>query len=248
MSEQITKSIKKRKPRSLYGPTEMIMCNLCNRKQQRKSLPAHFRAAHKGYLKQEGKPKNWDLLCKPSNDEIIEKDVVKIERAYDTGELEVQRGPLLDCRFALSTRQKKNSKKFQTQSGLVELRHARKWPIYKKWVRLASSRQSANHTDETRERAQNFLLYSSALEAAEKMKKLLGDCVYCMEEMKEEDDLMGFYVMSGDENKMVVPCSVLHTIHGGCYEKGVNAGHRMDSCVYGCDRDRDRESTTGMYL
>ena len=227
-----------KKQRSKFGPSEKVKCKNCDKIMQRKTVPAHYRRIHPTYLAENGIPpkaKSYDLLVNKVNNDIDEDDIQKVHAAWDTNELEIKRGPVMEMRFKRKTFQKKNPKKNETQTFLVEVRHARKMEVFTKWGQRASSRKGRNHTEKTRKKALKFLLYATALDAAENMDTP-DTCFICQDTLvKEAEDYAAFYTAEGeDENLIVKPCNdrLLHAVHGSCYAEMINSRTMPDNCPY----------------
>ena len=228
---------KKTKAKSAYKPTEQVACKLCKRTFQRKRTPAHYRTKHMAWLQKNiSVKKNWDDCVKtPDYNDIC--DITKIEKVFDIGEASIDRldgtqaprGPMAVCRVKLDGT---HLIKEETQSFPFEIRHIYDQELFQTWNRGAASRTSKNHTDSTRDKAINFLMYASAYEAYKDLQ-IEDTCVLCQDPMDPRDDLARFFVTE-EAGNVIKPCgeNVSHAVHGLCIDDGAVKGMNLLKCPY----------------
>ena len=90
------------------------------------------------------------------------------------------------------------SRKNETQAFSFELRHVFATDFFKKWVKLARTRNSKQYTIESKETALNYHQYFLALEGVEHLQRIKNDvgiqvCPICVCEVDKDDDVAFFF-------------------------------------------------------
>ena len=233
--KNMTKTMK-----TTYGNTETIACKLCKRTMQFRNTKIHYQKKHQKFIKQHGLSRDLALhVTRPNYNEL--SDITKIEKVYDVAESSIEmvngettpRGPFVMARVKLdSTHLEKN----ETQAFPFELRHLYDSDLFKKWVKLASTRTSKLHTIESKDRALNFYQYALALEGAEHLPLEKNDegtqvCPICVCEVDEDDDVAKFFCQKNN-GESIETCAdgMVHGMHGHCLDEELKHGMKPFEC------------------
>ena len=122
------------------------------------------------------------------------------------------------------------SRKNETQAFSFELRHVFATDFFKKWVKLARTRNSKQYTIESKETALNYHQYFLALEGVEHLQRIKNDvgiqvCPICVCEVDKDDDVANFFCQKNSSESIETSADgMVHKLHGHCLDEGLKRG------------------------
>ena len=217
-----------------FKQTDRVECTLCKKWMLMKTARTHFPKKEKTYMTNMAVPNFEDLVRKPDYDRDYHT-VTKIEAAYDIGiygDERASRGPCFKARFPLDCTH--TEKKNLSQSFVCNIRHLKETDVFNVWAAHASSRQGEKHSDESRDTAQNFLQYATALDLLKNLEPP-EFCQICRDPEKVEDDYFAFFVQE-DNGNIIKPCNdvKVHAVCMLCHDKGFDLNWDLFKCAVGC--------------